>query len=167
MHSAAYLAMEFAVLEGASLVFPTFGPGPHWFNGLVLVSVMGFPLALALAWTFEVTDGAIRRTAPTERGAVTAWPDRWARPKAALVGGGFVAIVWLGLALWQPLGSAAADAVPVDAPVLAVLPFDDFSPGGDQAYSRRPARGAPAPACPASRNPAGFPHAGSRSSTTF
>jgi TolB-like protein/tetratricopeptide (TPR) repeat protein len=45
-----------------------------------------------------------------------------------------VGIVWLGVRLWQPLGSEGTDGVPVDAPVLAVLPFEDFSPERDQAY---------------------------------
>jgi adenylate cyclase len=131
---AAYLAVAFAVVEGASLVFPTLGLGPGVFNALVLVSLLGFPLALALAWTFDVTGGGIQRTAPAGEGSVAMGPDRWARPKAALVGAGFVAIVWLGVRLWQPLGSEDPNGVPVDAPVLAVLPFADLSPGGDQAY---------------------------------
>jgi TolB-like protein/tetratricopeptide (TPR) repeat protein len=131
---AAYLAVALALVEGASLVFPTFGLGPGVFNALVLVSVLGFPVALGLAWTFDVSGSGIQRTGPAPRGAAQAAPDRWGRAKAALVGAGFVGIVWLGVRLWQPLGEGPATGVPVDAPVLAVLPFDDFSPDGDQAY---------------------------------
>ena len=131
---AAYLAVAFALVEGASLVFPTLGLGPGVFNGLVLASLLGFPLAILLAWTFDLTGGSIQRTAPAGPTAVPVAPDRWARPKAALVGAGFVAIVWLGVRLWQPLADPGTDGVPMDAPVLAVLPFDQFSPDGDQAY---------------------------------
>jgi len=131
---AAYLAVAFAVLEGADLAFPALGLGPGLYNALVLASLLGFPLALALAWTFDLTGGAIRRTVPADRAHVAAKPDRWARPKAALVGGGFVAIAWLGVQLWQPLGSDGDNGVPADTPVLAVLPFDDLSPEGDQAW---------------------------------
>jgi serine/threonine-protein kinase len=126
--------VAFAVVEGASLVFPTFGLGPGVFNGLVLVSVLGFPVALGLAWTFDVSGGGIQRTGTLPRGSINVAPDRWGRAKAALVGAGFVAIAWFGVRLWQPLGVGETTGVPVDAPVLAILPFDDFSPGGDQAY---------------------------------
>lgn len=158
---AAWLAVAFAVLEGADLVFPSLGVPPAAFNGLVLVAVLGFPLALFLAWTFDVTPGGgIRREeaagpdggsgdagqddaggSPGVR-AAQAVPGRWDRLKAALVGAGFVAVLVLGVRMWKgPAadgpGPGAGDdalAVPLDAPVLAVLPFDDLSPGADQAY---------------------------------
>lgn len=131
---AAYLAVAFAVVEGASLVFPTFGLGPGVYNALVLVSLLGFPLVVVLAWTFDITGGGIRRTAPAGRASAEAGPDRWARPKAALVGAGFVAIAWLGVQLWQPQVPEGPTGVPVDEPVLAILPFVDLSPEGDQAW---------------------------------
>lgn len=132
---AAYLAMALAALEGANLVFPTLGLGPGAFNGLVLTSLLGFPLALALAWTFDVTGSGIRRTEPWAVGPPTAASrDRWVRLKASLVGAGFVAVVWIGVRAWQPLGAPPETGVPVEEPTLAVLPLADFSPDGDHAY---------------------------------
>lgn len=131
---AAYLAVAFTAIEGASLVFPTFGLGPGVFNAMVVAAVLGFPLALALAWAFEVTDGGIRRTGPAGAESGVGGTDRWASLKAAAVGAGFVAVIWVGVGLWQSPGGGADEAVPTEAPVLAVLPFDDFSPKGDQAY---------------------------------
>jgi len=131
---AAYLAAVFAVLEGADLALPALGVGPGVYNALVLVSLLGFPLALALAWTFDIADGSIRRTLPAGQMSVEFVADPWARPKAALVGAGFVAVLWLGVRLWRPLASDQALGVPLDEPVLAVLPFDDLSPQGDQAW---------------------------------
>jgi len=157
---AAWLAGSFAVLEGADLVFPSLGVPPAAFNGLVLVAVLGFPLALFLAWTFDVTPGGeIRREAAAGSGGAdetagdagpsaagsgipVAAAGRWDRLKAALVGAGFVAVLVLGVRMWKgpvadgpgPGAGEEALTVPLDAPVLAVLPFDDLSPGGDQAY---------------------------------
>lgn len=132
---AAYLAVAFAGLQGAELVFPALGLGPRAFNGLVLASLLGFPAAVALAWTFDVTGGTIRRTAPAGAIGVTADPDRWIRLKAALVGAGFVAVLFLGIGLWRgPVSDGAGSAVPAQHPVLAVLPFQDLSPEGDQEY---------------------------------
>ena len=132
---AAYLAVAFAALEGADLVFPTLGLGPRAFNGLVLASLLGFPIALALAWTFDLTGGTIRRTGPVDPTGFKADPDRWVRLKAALVGAGFVVVLFLGMGLWQgPTMDSSGGPVPSDRPVVAVLPFQDLSPDGDQEY---------------------------------
>ena len=81
------------------------------------------------------TGEGIERTTPGGVGAPTApAPDRWVRVKAAVVGAGFVVAIWFGMRLWQPLGEGTAPPIAVRDPVLAVLPFDDFSPEGDQAY---------------------------------
>jgi len=133
---AAYLAVVFALLQGADLVFPALGLGPRAFNAVVLASLLAFPLVVVLAWMFDITDGGIRRTRPAGAGDGAAWaPDRWVRVKAALVGGGFVAAAFLGASLWQA-GPAAEESgpVPTDRPVLAVLPFQDLSPEADQQY---------------------------------
>lgn len=127
--------MAFAALEGADLVFPTLGLGPKAFNALVLASLLGFPVALALAWTFDVTGGAIRRTESVDTADATVDPDRWVRVKAALVGAGFVAVLFLGIGLWRgPVMDNPGGLVPGQRPVLAVLPFEDLSPGSDQEY---------------------------------
>ncbi len=134
--SVAYLAVVFAGLQGADLVFPALGLGPRAFNGLVLVSLIGSLPAVVLAWMFDITAGGIRRTARAEPGEQEALaPDRWVRPKAALVGAGFMAVVIVGVGLWRgPAVEAGHGSVPTDRPVLAVLPFRDMSRGGDQAY---------------------------------
>ncbi len=125
--------MAFAVLEGADLVFPSLGLGPRVYNALVLLGLLGFPVALVLAWTFDLTDRGLLRTAPAVAGAPEV-PDRWARPKAVLVGAGFVALLWIGAGLWRPADVGGEGLVPARAPVLAVLPFQDLSPEGDRAY---------------------------------
>lgn len=132
---AAYLAIAIGGLEGASNVFPVLGFGPTVFNVLVVLSLLGFPIAVGLAWTFDITESGIERTDPGGPGApMSSTGDRWVRLKAALVGAGFVAVIWVGIRLWQPLGAEGLPPIPTGEPVLAVLSFDDFSPGGDQAY---------------------------------
>jgi len=132
---AAYLAVIFAGLQGAELIFPALGLGARAFNGLVLVSLLGFPVAVALAWTYDVTGGTIRRTSPVDKDGHAAPPDRWVRLKAALVGGGFVAVLFLGITLWKGPVLDGNDGTPIpERPVLAVLPFQDLSPEGDQEY---------------------------------
>jgi TolB-like protein/Tfp pilus assembly protein PilF len=132
---AAYLAVAFAALEGADLIFPTLGLGPQAYNALVLISLLGFPVAMALAWTYDVTGGAIRRTAPPGAFEAAADPDRWVWLKAALVGAGFVAVLFLAVGLWRgPAPGGSGGPVPDQRPILAVLPFQDLSPDGNQQY---------------------------------
>jgi tRNA A-37 threonylcarbamoyl transferase component Bud32 len=57
----AYVLVAFLVLQGAELVMPSL-PLPQWsFDALVAVTLAGFPLALALAWMYDVTATGIRR----------------------------------------------------------------------------------------------------------
>ncbi|HSM08449.1 MAG TPA: tetratricopeptide repeat protein [Gemmatimonadota bacterium] len=112
--------------------------------GLLL---LGFPLALVLAWAFEVTPDGVRRTemaAPGEIERIVAQPfsKRWPAGLLALVGvAALVAGAW-----WAGRRSAPSPAVTTDVdlaipaadtdarPSLAVLPFVDMSPERDQEY---------------------------------
>lgn len=59
--SAAYLAAGFVVLQVASLIVEPLGL-PSWSYTLILIlTALGFPLVVVLAWAFEMTpDGAVR-----------------------------------------------------------------------------------------------------------
>jgi len=112
--------------------------------GLLL---LGFPLALVLAWAFEVTPDGVRRTetaAPGEIEGIVAQPfsQRWPAGVLALVGvAALVAGAWWAGRRSAPSAASVADvdlAIPAaDAdsrPSLAVLPFVDMSPEQDQEY---------------------------------
>jgi len=75
-----YLAVAFAVFEGAALVLTT--PAlPAWTPRAVLgVLVLGFPLALVLAWTYDITRDGIVRTPMEPRAGQESAPrtrSRW------------------------------------------------------------------------------------------
>lgn len=48
-----YLVVGLAVIEGADLTFPILGVGDGWFRGVVLVVLLGLPVAAAVAWGLE------------------------------------------------------------------------------------------------------------------
>ncbi|MEJ2501872.1 MAG: hypothetical protein P8177_00930, partial [Gemmatimonadota bacterium] len=82
-------------------------------------------------------EGGIRRTGPEAREEAPGERDRWARLKAAAVGAGFVAVVWVAVGAWESPGraeGAPTGGVPTAAPVLAVLPFGHLSAETDSAY---------------------------------
>ncbi len=60
-----YAAITFVVLQMADLVLPPFG-APAWvFRVLVVASVAGFPVAVVLAWLFDLRQGRLLRTDET------------------------------------------------------------------------------------------------------
>ena len=74
-----YLAVAFAVYEGARLLLPMPGALPNWTQRAVLgVLVLGFPLALVLAWTYDITrDGIVRTPVEPHEGGGAPRRTRW------------------------------------------------------------------------------------------
>lgn len=60
--AAAYAAITFVFLQVADLVLPGLS-APEWvFRSCVVVSLAGFPVAVALAWIFDIRQGRLTRT---------------------------------------------------------------------------------------------------------
>lgn len=60
--AATYTVVAFVVWQAASLLFPALA-FPGWTVDFVIVlTLLGFPVALVLAWAFEMTPGGMRRT---------------------------------------------------------------------------------------------------------
>lgn len=57
-----YGAVGFVVVQAASYVFPALLLPDVVFRVLVVLTLFGFPIALVLAWAFEVTPDGVRRT---------------------------------------------------------------------------------------------------------
>lgn len=137
---AVYGVVAFGILQVADIAFPLLGL-PEWTITLVLLlSLLGFPVAIVLAWAFEQTPEGLKRTvdAPEyEIAELASAPagQRWPVGVAAAAG---TALFLVG-AWWifdGPSGSSTEGALDASAPVesIAVLPFADMSPEGDQAY---------------------------------
>src|SRR5438093_976843 len=79
----AYAIVAWLLIQAASILFPTF-EAPTWvMKVFVAVVLLGFPIALILAWAFELTPEGIKRAqdgAPTE-----ALPRRTGRKLTALI----------------------------------------------------------------------------------
>lgn len=136
--AAVYGVIGFAVIEVADAVFPRI-PLPAWTVSLVVwLVLLGFPVALVLAWAFETSPGGgVRRTRPVRPAildAIVAQPARrrWPIGLAGALGGALVVIgaLWALGADWMAGGDDAPDrsAGPVGgpsdaAPAVAVLPF--------------------------------------------
>src|SRR5437899_12902480 len=74
----AYAVVGWLVVQISSTVFPTFH-APEWIvQTLVVLVALGFPIALVIAWAFELTPEGLKRTedvdvAPQKRKKSHAW----------------------------------------------------------------------------------------------
>ncbi len=58
----AYAVVAWLLIQAASILFPTFD-APAWVMKVFVAAIIfGFPIALILAWAFELTPEGIRRT---------------------------------------------------------------------------------------------------------
>jgi len=140
---AVYGGVAFVILQVADIALPGLGL-PEWtMTFILLLTLLGFPLAIVLAWAFEMTPDGVKKTenaAPGEITEIVSAPaaSRW--PVGLAAAGGtalFLIAAWLILGQPGPGGARSADTtVDPDAPVesIAVLPFSDLSPDGDQEY---------------------------------
>ena len=147
----AYAVVGWLLIQVATQVFPFFEI-PNWVVRLVvLVILIGFPIALVISWAFELTPEGLKRTETAD-----AEPQLGRRRKGAWI---YVVLIAsagaIGLfsiqhftgwnnpsrekaipessqkSIAQP--AAAAAKRPIDEKSIAVLPFDDLSPAHDQA----------------------------------
>ena len=156
-----YAVVGWLLIEGASQVLPFFHI-PDWsVRLLVLLMLAGFPIALVLAWAFDVTPEGIRRT--DEQGepvlrrargtlvvgivglalAVLAGIGYWAWPRGGSGGvdqdqsGVPVPASKGGLSppsMPTNLQAASAGTISVPAKSIAVLPFENLSSDKNNAY---------------------------------
>jgi TolB-like protein len=119
----AYIVGGWALSQGIAQVFPVFDV-PTWaIRVVVLLIIMGLPVALVLAWAFEITPQGIKRTAAADAAGLRSRGGAWIYivliGAALSVGLFFVGRYTAGLA--PPRRSEAAAAVPQKS--IAVLPL--------------------------------------------
>jgi TolB-like protein/Tfp pilus assembly protein PilF len=136
---AVYGIVGFVLVQIMDLVVPALLL-PEWtYRFVALILLLGLPVAVVLAWAFEMTPEGVRRTAeaaPSELTEILAAPasKRWPAGVLALVG-----MTALLVGAWYA-GRQSAPAVGSDSMAgvsvasIAVLPFADMSPDKDQEY---------------------------------
>jgi TolB-like protein/Tfp pilus assembly protein PilF len=135
----AYVVVAWLLIQGASIFLPAFD-APSWvMKFLIVVIMLGFPIALVLSWAFEITAEGIRlesEVAPNQ--SITRRTGR------KIIGFTIVlAVLAGGLMLFQIMRSrpaavatklAAPEAEPIENKSIAVLPFDNLSHDPENAY---------------------------------
>ena len=150
---AVYGAVAFGLIQVADPLADAMRLPETFVPFVVALLVLGFPVALVMAWAFELSPEGMRKTeaaSPAELEAIVGQPasQRWPAGLLALagiallVGGAWWAGKQSGAADGPATEAARADAVQLayvdpsedDRPSIAVLPFADMSPEGDQEY---------------------------------
>lgn len=132
----------FGLLQLADVVFPAVGLPEAAVTGLVILCIAGFPVALFVAWSFDLTSHGWERTEVAERSeleAILALPrsQRWAAGLLGLLG---VAILmfgswWIGSSGGISQQTAAAEEAPFVIRSVAVLPFVNMGSPEDEPFS--------------------------------
>jgi len=129
--AAAYCVVGWLVAQVADLAADNFG-APEWvMRMLLVVLLLGLPVALFLAWAFELTPEGMKRA--TEVPADAPKDPRSGRIlNRIIIATLLVAVTGL---VWDRVQNTAVEvATAVVDRSIAVLPFADFSPGSDQAW---------------------------------
>lgn len=129
--SIAYTVISWLIAQVADLVFDAFDLPSVFMQMVIILLVLGFPVAVFLAWAFELTpDGVMKAKDLPEN--MPKDPRSRRRLNALIMTTLIIAVGWLGLDKFQ--NQTTIDASGAVDKSIAVLPFDDFSPDGDHAW---------------------------------
>lgn len=131
-----YAVVGWLVIQVSSTVLPTFH-APEWVvQTLVMLVALGFPIALVIAWAFELTPEGIKRT---EDVAVAKRPKNHAWIYVVAVGAVLsIGLFFLGRYTVRNTASAArtdpAAGSSIPQKSIAVLPFENLSRDPDNGF---------------------------------
>jgi adenylate cyclase len=126
----AYIVSGWVLIEVSSVLLPTFD-APEWaMRAVVLLLISGLPIALLVAWMFEITPEGIRKEDGADTADQALFKARTARKAdlAIMAALGLVVTYFVVEKIWL------SGVVRGDMDAIAVLPFTDMSPRRDQQY---------------------------------
>lgn len=140
----AYAVVGWLVMQVAATIVPALHLPDSFTTAIVILTLLGFPIALVVAWAFEMTPEGMKRT---ENVSPNETIPQWSRRKFAI----FIAILAViagALFAFQIVRSKSAGRaalksfIPVRASLpktmpeksIAVLPFDNLSSDKENAY---------------------------------
>ena len=127
----AYAVVAWLLMQAASILFPTFEAPPWTMKVFVAVTALGFPIALIIAWAFELTPEGLKRTKIADE-----LPKKSARSRAwiyVVVIAGVISVSLFFLGRYTATSKQSV-SVELSAKSIAVLPFVDLSQAKDQEY---------------------------------
>jgi serine/threonine-protein kinase len=138
--AALYGAVAFAVMQAAEFLVPALHIPESVATAIAVIAIVGFPIAIVLAWIFDVTRQGVVRThpaSPVELEAIVAQPlgRRW--PAGVLGLAGILLLVggvWWSVEIDDASTPQVINAASPATGSIAVLPFLDMSGDGQNEY---------------------------------
>src|SRR5216110_2670090 len=126
----AYIVAGWALSQGIAQVLPVFDV-PNWAIRLIVLLIMiGLPVALSLAWAFELTPEGIKRTDAADAVGQHSRGHTWIY--IVVIAAAFsIGLFFLGR---FSAGNKTASPVGISNKSIAVLPFDNLIRDPDNAY---------------------------------
>jgi len=123
-----YAGIAFIIVQIMDGTFEPMGI-PDWVSRLIIILLaLGFPIAIGMAWAFDITEEGLVRAKPKRE------PTAAKAPRHPLVGNkalAVIAAVAVAVAVWSWLGRPSTAGTITS---LAVLPFDNLSGDPEQVY---------------------------------
>ena len=138
---ALYVIVSWLTLQIAQLLFDTLELPPEWLRLVLALLVLVFPLVVIFSWIYELTPEGVKREKDIDR-SQSITPQTGQRINVLIVVLLVLAIAAVGADRLLPETAPVARPVATDvstepdapAQSIAVLPFADLSPAGDQEY---------------------------------
>ena len=134
----AYAIAGWLIIQVATSVFPAF-KFPDWtIQFVIILVVIGFPISLIIAWAFELTPEGIKKTDEVDK-KESITTNTGKKLNKLIIGVLSVAVIFLLVDrfFFVSTGESTAKTAQTTAITdksIAVLPFADFSPKGDQGW---------------------------------
>ncbi len=132
-----YAVVGWLLAQIAALAANSFG-APDWVMKMIIVVLaLGFPIAILLAWAFEMTPEGMKRTESVADGDSISGQTGRKLDFAILGGLVIVGALVVGSRLLpqkNTIPKTVVEAQTDEKPSIAVMPFEDFSAGKDQEY---------------------------------
>ncbi len=127
-----YAMSAWLLIQVATQVFPFFEI-PNWIvRAIVVVLALGFPVALVLAWAFELTPEGIVKTDDLPPGKSIRW-QTGRKLDFVIIGVLSVGIAFLLFLRFSP-SQRAGRAADIPEKSIAVLPFENYSEEKENAF---------------------------------
>jgi TolB-like protein/Tfp pilus assembly protein PilF len=128
---AAYAVVSWLLIQVGDVVLPTFEAPPWVMQGLISVVILGFPVALVLAWVYELTPVGVKRSDDVQQQASIRWLTA-RRLNAAVVVLLVLAVVVLVFDNYVSPRLTSIGEPEIES--LAVLAFEDHSTDKEGEY---------------------------------
>lgn len=129
----AYAVVAWLLIQAASILFPTY-EAPAWvMKVFVAAVVLGFPVALVIAWAFEATSEGIKRTEDADAMPAATIGKKHTWIYVVIIGAAVsIGLFFLGRSTGKNSGTSGA--LQIAQKSIAVLPFDNLSEDKSNAY---------------------------------